>query len=131
MAETFDNPLERYQIMDPLGQGGSGRTFRAVDRSLGRQVAIKALSLEVFERTFTVTAALNVLTLLVAGFAIAFICTSVALTIVAAQKSSTSSVLDRITDTQVTEPEPEGTLPAGEDLLPPTSDDTPLVPRAD
>ena len=65
------------------------------------------------------------------GFAIAFICTSVALTIVAAQKSSTSSVLDRITDTQVTEPEPEGTLPAGEDLLPPTSDDTPRVPRAD
>ncbi|MEM6938770.1 MAG: ABC transporter permease [Pseudomonadota bacterium] len=34
------------------------------------QAAIKALSLEVFERTFTVTAALNVLTLLVAGFAI-------------------------------------------------------------
>lgn len=45
MAETFDNPLERYQIMDPLGQGGSGRTFRAVDRSLGRQVAVKVLSL--------------------------------------------------------------------------------------
>lgn len=34
------------------------------------QAAIKALSLEVFERTFTVTAALNVLTLGVAGFAI-------------------------------------------------------------
>ena len=34
------------------------------------QAAIKALSLAVFERTFTVTAALNVLTLAVAGFAI-------------------------------------------------------------
>ncbi len=34
------------------------------------QAAVKALSMEVFERTFTVTAALNVLTLLVAGFAI-------------------------------------------------------------
>ena len=34
------------------------------------QAAIKALSLSVFERTFTVTAALNVLTLAVAGFAI-------------------------------------------------------------
>ncbi|MEP5732326.1 MAG: ABC transporter permease [Sulfitobacter sp.] len=34
------------------------------------QATIKAISLEVFERTFTVTAALNVLTLLVAGFAI-------------------------------------------------------------
>jgi len=34
------------------------------------QTAIKAFSLEVFERTFTVTTALNVLTLAVAGFAI-------------------------------------------------------------
>ena len=34
------------------------------------QAEIKAFSLEVFERTFTVTAALNVLTLAVAGFAI-------------------------------------------------------------
>jgi len=34
------------------------------------QAAIKALSLEVFERTFAVTAALNILTLGVAGFAI-------------------------------------------------------------
>jgi putative ABC transport system permease protein len=34
------------------------------------QAAIKRISLDVFERTFTVTAALNVLTLLVAGFAI-------------------------------------------------------------
>ena len=34
------------------------------------QAQIKALSLAVFERTFTVTAALNVLTLAVAGFAI-------------------------------------------------------------
>ncbi len=34
------------------------------------QAAIKALSMQVFERTFTVTAALNALTLMVAGFAI-------------------------------------------------------------
>ncbi|MGJ8606274.1 MAG: FtsX-like permease family protein, partial [Marivita sp.] len=33
------------------------------------QAALKALSMEIFERTFTVTAALNVLTLTVAGFA--------------------------------------------------------------
>ena len=33
------------------------------------QAAIKALSLSVFERTFTVTTALNILTLAVAGFA--------------------------------------------------------------
>ena len=34
------------------------------------QAAIKALSLSVFERTFAVTTALNILTLAVAGFAI-------------------------------------------------------------
>ncbi len=46
-----------------------------VDRGLSAenivdQAGIKALSLEIFDRTFTVTAALNVLTLAVAGFAI-------------------------------------------------------------
>lgn len=40
------------------------------DSSIIDQAAIKALSMSVFERTFTVTAALNVLTLGVAGFAI-------------------------------------------------------------
>jgi serine/threonine protein kinase len=45
VAETFDDPLQRYQIMDPLGRGGSGRTFRAVDRATSREVAVKVLSL--------------------------------------------------------------------------------------
>ena len=40
------------------------------DSAMVDQAAIKALSLAVFERTFTVTTALNVLTLAVAGFAI-------------------------------------------------------------
>lgn len=40
------------------------------DTAMVDQAAIKALSLAVFERTFTVTTALNVLTLAVAGFAI-------------------------------------------------------------
>lgn len=39
------------------------------DSAITDQSALKALSLQVFDRTFTVTAALNVLTLLVAGFA--------------------------------------------------------------
>ena len=64
-------------------------------------------------------------------FAVLFICTSLGLTIIAAQNSASSSVLDRITDTQVTEPEQESTLPLGEDLLPPTAGDAPLVPRAE
>lgn len=45
MAETFDDPLKRYQIMDPLGRGGSGRTFRAIDRATSREVAVKVMSL--------------------------------------------------------------------------------------
>jgi putative ABC transport system permease protein len=40
------------------------------ENALIDQAAIKALSLSIFERTFTVTTALNVLTLSVAGFAI-------------------------------------------------------------
>ena len=42
---------------------------RVTDSAMIDQAAIKALSLAVFERTFTVTTALNVLTLAVAGFA--------------------------------------------------------------
>jgi serine/threonine protein kinase len=45
VAETFDDPLKRYQIMDPLGRGGGGRTFRAIDRATAREVAVKVLSL--------------------------------------------------------------------------------------
>ncbi|MEM5474636.1 FtsX-like permease family protein [Hoeflea sp. AS60] len=39
------------------------------DSAITDQSALKAISLQVFDRTFTVTAALNVLTLIVAGFA--------------------------------------------------------------
>lgn len=64
--------------------------------------------------------------------AIAFICTSIWLTIIAAQNSAGSSVVDRLTDL----PEPAAPTapesPLGTDLLPPSTSDTPLVPpRAD
>lgn len=65
--------------------------------------------------------------------AIGFICTSITLTVLAAQKAAGSSVIDRLGTTtsapaETTSPE----LPAGSDLLPPTQDDSaPLVPRAD
>ncbi|KAA0920178.1 preprotein translocase subunit SecG [Aquicoccus porphyridii] len=65
--------------------------------------------------------------------AIAFICTSLLLTVVAAQKSSGTSVMDRLRDAPaVEEPVDDGpVLPSG-DLLPPSGDDSaPLVPRAD
>ena len=61
--------------------------------------------------------------------AIAFICTSIALTIIAAQNSAGSSVLDRLGDAPAAAQESEE-QPAS-DLLPPSGDDAPLVPRAD
>jgi preprotein translocase subunit SecG len=65
--------------------------------------------------------------------AIGFIATSIALTIIAAEKSAGSSVIDRLSAQPPALNEQEGgTLPAGEGLLPPTSgDDAPLVPAGD
>lgn len=58
------------------------------------------------------------------GFAIAFICTSLTLTVIAAQQSADTSVLDRIGVQSESVPAP--TLP---DLqLPPTGGDSPLLP---
>ncbi len=67
------------------------------------------------------------------GLAIAFICTSLALTVIAAEKAAGVSVLDRLggSDTATEETQPEDTKP-GNDLLPPSAGETgPLVPRAD
>lgn len=67
------------------------------------------------------------------ALAIAFIATSLTLTIIAAQKSAGSSVLDRVAPAEETAPEPAvPTVPSGGDLLPPSTDETaPQVPRAD
>lgn len=37
--------LQRYQIMEPLGAGSQGKTFRAIDRETGTPVAVKILHL--------------------------------------------------------------------------------------
>ena len=68
------------------------------------------------------------------GLAAAFICTSIFLTVLAAEKAAGTSVVDRAglpaTSTEDTPTTPS--LPSAEDLLPPTSGDSgPLVPRAD
>lgn len=59
------------------------------------------------------------------GLAVAFIATSLTLTIIAAQQSSTTSVLDRLgTPTAPSAP----ALPPGDSLLPPSAADDTLLP---
>ncbi|MDG1128177.1 preprotein translocase subunit SecG [Seohaeicola saemankumensis] len=62
--------------------------------------------------------------------AIAFICTSITLTIIAAQKSAGTSVLDRVGGER-SAPAADPVAPAGDLLPPPAGDTAPLVPRAD
>lgn len=65
--------------------------------------------------------------------AIAFITTSLTLTVLAAQKSQSSSVFDRPGEAApaATDSDP-AQVPSGESLLPPAlGDDGPLVPKAD
>lgn len=64
------------------------------------------------------------------AFAIAFICTSLTLTVLAAAKSEGGSVLDRITDAPALPPASVPELPSGGDLLPPSLGDAPLVPQS-
>ena len=61
------------------------------------------------------------------GLAIAFIITSIALTLFAAEKSASSSVADRLGGAPVAE-EGSSSPVLGDDLLPPSSADAPLVP---
>ena len=67
------------------------------------------------------------------ALAIAFICTSLTLTIIAAQKAGGNSVLDRLgIDAPASQ---DGDIPSGDILLPPSSTDSDagggLLPRAD
>ena len=62
--------------------------------------------------------------------AIAFICTSITLTIFAAEKAAGTSVIDRLGVTPPASDTPDApAVPAGDLLLPPSADDNaPLVP---
>lgn len=64
-------------------------------------------------------------------FAVAFLATSITLTILSAQNSGGGSVLDRVTDAPAEEPGDAPVLPdqsGGGPLLPPSDSDAPLVP---
>lgn len=67
------------------------------------------------------------------GLAVAFICTSITLTIIAAQNAAGSSVLDRIGADAPASSTTLPDLPSGDSLLPPTSGDGSGIglPRAD
>ena len=68
MALTAGEKLGSYEILSPLGAGGMGEVYRALDSKLGREVAIKVLPEEFtqhpqklarFEREARLLAALN------------------------------------------------------------------------
>lgn len=61
------------------------------------------------------------------AFAVAFIATSILLTIIAAQNSANTSVLDRLGVETPAEAPAQDAAP-GSDLLPPAVNDAPLVP---
>ena len=63
------------------------------------------------------------------ALAIAFIATSIALTLIAAEKSAGSSVVDRLGGGAVEDD--TGVPDLGNNLLPPSLDDAPLVPSGD
>ncbi|MEY8831482.1 preprotein translocase subunit SecG [Sedimentitalea sp. XS_ASV28] len=63
--------------------------------------------------------------------AIAFICTSIALTVLAAQKAAGTSVIDRLGGSAPAAEDVVPPLPDAQDLLPPSDGDAPLVPKAD
>lgn len=70
------------------------------------------------------------------GLAVAFIATSLVLTILAARNATDGSVLDRVMDSAPAGQEAPAELPQGDDLLPPSTGEAPTdapaqPPRAD
>lgn len=62
------------------------------------------------------------------ALAVGFIATSITLTLIAADQSAGASVLDRLGDAPASTGDTAPAPSLGEDLLPPSSDDAPLLP---
>lgn len=73
-------------------------------------------------------AAATLLTKLTWIFAILFICTSIALTVVAARDAGSSSVIDRIGGGAASSTDSGEAKPEGSELLPPAPTNAPLTP---
>ena len=73
-------------------------------------------------------AAANALTKLTWILAVAFIGTSITMTVIAAKNSAGSSVLDRLGNAPVEQPVTTPVAPADGDLLPPSAGNTPITP---
>ena len=138
VAHTLDRAGYQCDIGDPTSYGGGtlnggAASFNGIAGSLGRVwIDVSPPGGGGGGGAMTGRSAASALAKVTWILAIGFIITSMTLTIIAAQKSAGSSVIDRLGGSGTVEQQDEQSLPDIDDLLPPSANDAaPLVPRAD